>query len=34
VLTIDDDFGRFDAFDTELILSPAEFTELNRFLGS
>lgn len=33
VLTIDDDFERFDAFDTEIILSPAEFRELNRFLG-
>jgi len=32
VLTIDDDFERFDAFDTEVILSPAEFAELNRFL--
>jgi len=34
VLTIDDDFERFDAFDTEVILSPDEFAELNRFLGS
>jgi len=32
VLTIDDDFQRFDAFDTEIILSPEEFKELNRFL--
>jgi len=32
VLTIDDDFQRFDAFDTEVILSPEEFKELNRFL--
>jgi len=32
VLTIDDNFERFDAFDTEVILSPAEFSELNRFL--
>lgn len=32
VLTIDDDFERFDAFDTEVILSPDEFRELNRFL--
>lgn len=32
VLTIDRDFERFDAFETELILSPAEFSELNRFL--
>jgi predicted nucleic acid-binding protein len=33
VLTIDDDFRRFDAFDTEVILSPDEFSELNRFLS-
>ena len=33
VLTIDTDFEQCDAFDTEVILSPAEFTELNRFLG-
>lgn len=32
VLTIDDDFQRFDAFDTEVILSPREFDELNEFL--
>lgn len=32
VLTIDDDFERFDAFDTTVILSPEEFTELDRFL--
>jgi len=32
VLTIDDDFQRFDEFDTEIILSPEEFAELNRFL--
>ena len=32
VLTIDDDFQRFDEFDTEIILSPEEFKELNRFL--
>ncbi|WP_255192541.1 hypothetical protein [Natronobeatus ordinarius] len=32
VLTIDDDFERFDEFDTEIILSPAEFSELNQFL--
>ncbi len=32
MLTIDDDFERFDAFDTEVILSPEEFAELNRFL--
>lgn len=34
VLTLDDDFERFDAFDTEVVLSPDEFRELNRFLGS
>ena len=33
VLTIDDDFERFDAFETEIILSPDEFRELNEFLG-
>ena len=32
VLTIDDDFERFTAFDTEIILSPDEFVALNRFL--
>lgn len=32
VLTIDDDFERFDAFETEVILSPEEFSELDRFL--
>ena len=32
VLTIDDDFERFDAFSTEVILSPEEFTALNQFL--
>jgi predicted nucleic acid-binding protein len=32
VVTIDGDFEQFDAFDTEVILSPEEFTELNRFL--
>ncbi|AUX10586.1 hypothetical protein AArcSl_2975 [Halalkaliarchaeum desulfuricum] len=32
VLTIDDDFERFDAFETEVILSSDEFAELNRFL--
>jgi hypothetical protein len=32
VLTIDDDFEQFDAFDTEVILSSREFSELNRFL--
>jgi predicted nucleic acid-binding protein len=34
VLTIDDDFERFDAFETEVILSPEEFSELNRHLGN
>lgn len=33
VLTIDDDFERFDAFETELILSAEEFKELNQFLN-
>jgi len=33
VLTIDDDFERFEAFDTEVILSPSEFRRLNEFLG-
>jgi predicted nucleic acid-binding protein len=32
VLTIDDDFDRFDTFDTEVILSSEQFAELNRFL--
>jgi len=32
MLTIDDDFERFDMFTTEVILSPAEFVELNKFL--
>ena len=34
VATVDDDFERFDAFDTELVLSPEEFAELDRFLGA
>ncbi|MEY7850476.1 hypothetical protein AB7C87_14910 [Natrarchaeobius sp. A-rgal3] len=34
VLTIDDDFERFEEFDTEVILSHDEFSELNRFLGN
>lgn len=33
VLTIDDDFERFDAFETDVILSADEFHELNRFLA-
>ncbi|WP_226042404.1 hypothetical protein [Natrinema sp. DC36] len=32
ILTIDYDFEQFDAFATEVILSPEEFSELNRFL--
>jgi predicted nucleic acid-binding protein len=32
VLTIDDDFERFDAFATEVILTSDEFVELDRFL--
>jgi len=32
VLTIDDDFERFELFDTEVILSHEEFRELNTFL--
>jgi predicted nucleic acid-binding protein len=34
VLTIDDDFERFDAFETDVILSADEFAELNRFLST
>ena len=34
MLTIDDDFERFDAFETEIILSPDEFAELDDFLKS
>ena len=34
VLTIDDDFERFDAFATEVILTSKEFERLNRYLGS
>jgi len=33
VLTIDDDFKRFDDFETEIILSAEQFRELNAFLG-
>ena len=33
VATIDDDFERFDAFDTEVILSPEQYRELNAYLG-
>jgi len=33
VLTIDNDFERFDAFETEMILSTEEFRELNEFLN-
>ncbi|MXV61843.1 hypothetical protein GS429_07135 [Natronorubrum sp. JWXQ-INN-674] len=32
VLTIDNDFEQFDEFDTEVILSSDEFSELNQFL--
>jgi predicted nucleic acid-binding protein len=32
VLTLDDDFERFGAFATEVILSPGDFSELNAFL--
>ena len=34
VLTIDDDFERFDAFETEVILSREEFETLDEYLGS
>jgi predicted nucleic acid-binding protein len=34
MLTIDDDFERFDAFTTEIILSRDEFRQLNEFLGN
>lgn len=33
LLTLDDDFERFDAFVTEVVLSPEEFRELDRFLA-
>ncbi|MGM0683271.1 MAG: hypothetical protein ACQEUA_03635 [Halobacteriota archaeon] len=33
VVTIDDDFERFDAFETEIVLTPEEFERLNRYLG-
>lgn len=33
ILSLDDDFTRVDGVDTELVLSPAEFEELNDFLG-
>lgn len=32
LVTIDDDFERFDEFETEVILSSTEFRELNTFL--
>lgn len=32
VLTIDDDFARFEQFETEVILSAEEFSQLNQFL--
>jgi len=34
VLTIDDDFERFDAFATDVILSSDEFRQLNEFLAN
>lgn len=34
ILTIDDDFERFDEFATEVILSAAEFRELNQYLDA
>lgn len=34
ILTIDDDFERFDDFATEVILSPGEFQELNQYLDN
>lgn len=34
VVTLDDDFRQFDAFATDVILSPEEFAELNEFLES
>lgn len=33
VLTIDDDFERFDAFETEVILSAEQFRQLDSYLG-
>lgn len=33
ILTIDDDFRRIDGVSTEVILSPAEFSELDDYLG-
>ena len=32
VVTLDDDFERFEEFATEVVLSPAEFKELNAYL--
>lgn len=34
VLTIDDDFDRVDGFDTEIILTPTEFAELDSYIAS
>ncbi|QSG12678.1 PIN domain containing protein [Halapricum desulfuricans] len=34
VVTIDDDFERFDEFETEIVLSPEEFDRLNEFINS
>lgn len=32
VLTLDDDFDRFDAFETNVVLSPEQFFKLNEYL--
>jgi hypothetical protein len=32
VVALDDDFERFEAFATEVILSPDQFRELNQYL--
>lgn len=34
ILTLDDDFERVDGVETELLLGPDEFKELNEYLGS
>jgi len=34
IMTIDDDFARFDAFETDVILTSEEFERLNQYLGS
>jgi predicted nucleic acid-binding protein len=33
ILTIDDDFERVDGIETDVVLSSAEFAELNDYLG-